>query len=176
MRYLQSESTKKRFDLDMSPHPMRAFSRAAGIIDHHYPHSRYFWVGEQDQRLNDDIFSWNPEDACFYIGAVMYARKQDRGLLRHNNLGVFLGKEASKVPGKTRKDILDFGSLVGCIIHKALSGETHRYLDAWDWDFHKKQKAESKTHERAREVLEQMIYLDIHTDIMRGLERNMYAL
>ena len=176
MRYLQSESMKPRFDLDMSPHPIRVFSRATGITDHHYPHSQYFWVGGDDQRMNDDIFSWDPEDACFYIGAIMYARKQDRGLLRHNNLGVFLAKESSKVPSATRKDILDFGSLVGCVIHKALCGRTYKYLDAWDWDFHRKPKAESRTYDRARQVFEQMIYLDIHTDIMRGLERNAYAL
>lgn len=134
-------------------------------------------MGGDDQRLNDDIFSWDSEDVCFYIGAALYARKQDRGLLRHNNFGVFTGgKEMSKVPSATRKDIMDFGSLAGAIIHKALTGKSFQYLDAWDWDFHRKMKDESGTYQRARDVLEQMIYLDIHTDIMRGLERNAYAL
>jgi hypothetical protein len=125
-----------------------------------------WWCGES-KSLNRLVFTHeNPEDVAFYLGAILFAKRQDQSLLGKNNLG------AGKHSNAMKSDFLDFGSLAGAVILKALTGSCLSYLDDWSWDFHRKLAAESKTRTRARSVLEQLIYLDVMNDILKGLNAN----
>lgn len=149
-----------------------AFARSLGLKDATAGATSSWWDGEA-KTFNRNIYGWDAEDAAFYVGAALFCRRQDRGLMNHDNLG--MGKNA-RIPPNTRKDILDFGSIGGAIIYKALTGKCFDFLDEWGWDFHRKSVLESTTRQRAREIAEQLIYLDVMADIEKGLANNGYAL
>ena len=167
LRYLGDERIELSNSIGLTPAALMAFSRAAGIYDGAPATITSAWWLGGEMMMNRNVYAWDPEDSAFYVGAALFAKRQDKGLLRMDNLGL-----GSKIPKNLKHDLIDFGSIAGAVIHKALSGLCFDYLDEWGWDFHRVQAKESETRLKARKIAEQLIYLDVMSDIEGGLNKN----
>lgn len=167
IRYLSESRNTELRDLKADPSPLIRFASGLGIKAG-FVEGRGLWWDGGARKLSAAVFLNDPEDAAFYIGCILFTRKQDQSWLYRDNLGL---TRLNGLNSKNSKDLADFGAIAGAVIIKALTGSAADYLDEWGMDFHRVPAKESQTRERVREIAEQLIYLDVMEDIEKGLRR-----